>query len=367
MASDPGFDARKLILCAQTAPVDAGPFITMGIVRATDPVTGASDVTFHRMIIQGPDEMGIFAMPGARHIGNFIKKAEQAGKPLHITVSIGNDPAVQISAGFTAPMTPEAYDELNVAGGLRGRPVELVKALTVDETAIANSEFVIEGMVMPGLRVKEDREKGQGRSMAEFTGYTGPAFNVNVVKITAITHRENPISQICIGNSEEHVSMAGIPAEAGILHVCERAMPGRVINAYAATAGGGKFMSVLQFKKSSSNDDGEQRNAGMLALTAYREMKHVIVVDEDVNIFDMTDVMWAMNTRFQANLDMVLIPGARGHTGETSAQPYYDASIYDRGITCKAIFDCTVRYDQKSRYLRSQFMELDYKKWFPGL
>ena len=223
-------------------------------------------------------------------------------------------------------------------------------------------------MMMPNVRVMEDREHGKGRSMAEFTGYTGRAFSVNQVKVTAVTHRRDPIMQVCIGNSEEHVSMAGIPAEAGILGMLENALPGLVTNVYAPSAGGGKFMAVLQVKKRSSKDDGLQRQAATLAFCAYNELKHVIVVDDDVDIFDMTDVLWAMNTRFQADLDLVKIQGTRGHTGEPSASPQYDPSRYDRGITCKAIFDCTVRYDLKEKFERSVFMDAaDPKKFFPNL
>ncbi len=368
LATDPDFDCRRLLMATQNAPNDAGPYVTMGIVRATDPETGESDVTFHRMLIQGRDEMTIFATPGVRHIGTFFEKAEKMGKPLHITVSIGNDPAVQIGAGCAPPVTPIGYDELGVGGALRGQPVELVKAITVNETAIANSEYVIEGMMMPNVRVMEDREHGKGRSMAEFTGYTGRAFSVNQVKVTAVTHRRDPIMQVCIGNSEEHVSMAGIPAEAGILGMLENALPGLVTNVYAPSAGGGKFMAVLQVKKRSSKDDGLQRQAATMAFCAYNELKHVIVVDDDVDIFDMTDVLWAMNTRFQADLDLVKIQGTRGHTGEPSASPQYDPSRYDRGITCKAIFDCTVRYDLKEKFERSVFMDAaDPQKFFPNL
>jgi 4-hydroxy-3-polyprenylbenzoate decarboxylase len=202
--------------------------------------------------------------------------------------------------------------------------------------------------------------------MAEFAGYTGPALDVPVIKVTAVTHRKNPIMQVCLGNSDEHVAMAGIPAAAGILSACEKAIPGRVADCYCPSAGGGKFMAVMQCSRN-EGDDGEQINAALLALASYRELKHVILVDMDVDIYDMSDVMWALNTRFQANLDIVTIGNAKGHPAELSAQPFNDPSIYTRGITCKAIFDCTVKSALRSKYERSQFMDLDYKKWFPDL
>lgn len=136
--------------------------------------------------------------------------------------------------------------------------------------------------------------------MPEFPGYTGPASDQCwMIKVTAVTHRKNPIMQTCIGPSEEHVSMAGIPTEASIYGMVEKAMPGRLQNVYCASPGGGKYMAVLQFKKLTASDEGRQRQAALLAFSAFSELKHVFLVDEDVDCFDMNDVLWAMNTRFQ--------------------------------------------------------------------
>lgn len=119
--------------------------------------------------------------------------------------------------------------------------------------------------------------------------------------------------QTCIGPSEEHVSMAGIPTEASIYGMVERAMPGKLQNVYCASSGGGKYMAVLQIKKSVPSDEGRQRQAALLAFSAFSELKHVFLVDEDVDCFDMNDVLWAMNTRFQGDADIITIPGVRCH------------------------------------------------------
>ena len=155
------------------------------------------------------------------------ERAEQLGQKLPISISIGVDPAIEIGSCFEPPTTPLGYDELAVAGALRGKPVELCKCLTVNERAIANAEYVIEGEVIPGVRVQEDQNSHTGYAMPEFPGYTGPASsNCWLIKVKAVTHRENPIMQTCIGPSEEHVSMAGIPTEASIYGMVEKAMPG---------------------------------------------------------------------------------------------------------------------------------------------
>ncbi len=363
---DPDFDLRTLMPAPTNTPDDAGPYITLGMCYATHPDTGVNDVTIHRLCVQGKDELSIFFTPGARHIGAMAERAEELGQTLPISVSIGVDPAIEVSSCFEPPTTPLGYDELSIAGALRGKAVELCNCLTVNQRAIANAEYVIEGEVIPGVRVQEDQNSHTGYAMPEFPGYTGPASNQCwLIKVKAVTHRKNPIMQTCIGPSEEHVSMAGIPTEASIIDMVDKAMPGRLLNVYCASAGGGKFMAVLQFKKTVASDEGRQRQAALLAFSAFSELKHIFLVDEDVDPFDISDVIWAMNTRFQGDADIITIPGVRCHPLDPSNDPANSNSIRDHGIACKTIFDCTVPFDQKDRFRRSRFMEVDPSHWVP--
>lgn len=363
-ATDPDFDLYKLVPAPTNTPDDAGPYITLGMCYATHPDTGRSDVTIHRLCIQGKDELSIFFTPGARHIGAMAERAEELGQKLPISISIGVDPAIEIGSCFEPPTTPLGYDELSVAGALRGEAVKLCSCLTVKERAIANAEYVIEGEVIPHVRVQEDQNSHTGYAMPEFPGYTGPASSQCwLIKVRAVTHRKNPIMQTCIGPSEEHVSMAGIPTEASIYGMIEKAMPGRLENVYCPSAGGGKYMAVLQFKKLSPSDEGRQRQAALLAFSAFSELKNVFLVDEDVDCFDMNDVLWAMNTRFQGDADIITIPGVRCHPLDPSNDPSCSPGIRDRGIACKTIFDCTVPFDQKERFKRARFMETDPNHW----
>lgn len=359
-ATDPGFDLRTLVPAPTNTPDDAGPYLTLGHCYASDPETGESDMTIHRLCIQGPDRMTMFLTPGARHIEVFRQKAEAAGKPLPISISIGLDPAISLATSFEPPTTPLGFDELKVAGGLRGRPVDLVECLTIPQRAIAHAEFVIEGELLPGVRMAEDSNTHSGYAMPEFPGYTGPAVReLPVIRITAVTHRLRPIMQTCIGPSEEHVSLAGIPTEASILQTIERAMPGRLLNVYAHPSGGGKYLAVLQFKKSQPSDEGRQRQAGLLAFAAFPELKHALIVDEDVDPFDTNDVLWALNTRYQGDIDTVFLPGFRCHPLDPSESPLYNPSLRDAGITCKTIFDCTVPWSLKREFQRARFLEVD--------
>ena len=367
LATDPDFDIRKLVPAPTNTEEDAGPYITLGMCYASDPETGISDVTIHRLCLQSKDEISMYFVPGARHLEVFRQKAEAAGKPLPISLSIGVDPAIEIAACFEPPTTPLGYNELAAAGGIRGESVKLTPCLTIRENCIANAEYVIEGELIPGVRCREDQNTDSGKAMPEFPGYTGPANpSIPVIKVKAVTTRKNPIMQTCIGPSEEHVSMAGIPTEASIMSMINRAMPGRLLNVYCPSCGGGKYVAVLQFKKSVPSDEGRQRQAALLAFSAFSELKHVFLVDEDVDCFDMSDVMWAMTTRLQADIDMIPIPGVRCHPLDPSNHPSISPFIRDVGITCKAIFDCTVPFDQKARFQRSKFKDVDPAHWIGG-
>lgn len=366
LATDEGFDIRKLIPAPTNTPEDAGPYVTLGMCYASDVETGESDVTIHRLCLQSKDEISMFFTPGARHLGAFREKAEALGKPLPISISIGVDPAIEIASCFEPPTTPLGFNELSIAGAIRGKAVELAPCVTIDEKCIANAEYVIEGELLVGARVREDQNSNTGKAMPEFPGYTGPAnAELPVIKVKAVTHRVNPIMQTCIGPSEEHVSMAGIPTEASILDMVERAMPVRVQNVYAHSSGGGKFIAVIQFKKTVPSDEGRQRQAALLAFSAFPELKQVILVDEDVDIFDTNDVLWAMTTRMQADVDIVTIPGVRCHPLDPSNDPACSWSIRDHGIACKTIYDATVPFNQKARFQRAKFMEVDVKKFLP--
>ncbi len=367
LADEADFDIRKLIPAPTNTEEDAGPYITMGLCYGTDPETGTSDITIHRLCLQSKDEISMYFVPG-RHLDAMRQKYEKAGKPMPISISIGVDPAIEIAACFEAPTTPYGFNELAIAGGLRKEAVQLVQCKTINEKALARAEYVVEGELLPNVRIREDINTDTGKAMPEFPGYTGPSKpELPVIKVKAVTHRLNPIMQSCIGPSEEHVNMAGLPTEASILTMVEKALPGNVKNVYAHCSGGGKYLAVIQFVKKAPPDEGRQRQAALLAFSAFSELKHVILVDDDVDIFDTNDVLWAMTTRMQADVDIIPIPGVRCHPLDPSNDPDFDPSIRDHGIACKCIFDATVPFGMKDRFHRCKFMEVDPAKWAPEL
>ena len=360
---DKDIDIMKLLPAPTNTPLDAGPYFTMGLIRAQDPDTGEADVTIHRLCVQGPDRLSIYFVPG-RHIDQFRIKAEKAGKPLPISINIGLDPAVYLAACFEPPTTPLGFDELSVAGGLRGRPVELAQCVSVDAKGLARAEIVIEGEILPDERIREDIKRNTGFAMPEFPGYLGPAKeHVPVIRVTAVTHRRNPIMQTIVGPGLEHTSLVGIPTEASILNLVEKGMPGKLLNVYAHEAGGGKYLAILQIRKSSAADEGRQRQAALMAFAAFSELKHVILVDEDVDIFDTNDVLWAMTTRYQGDVSTAFIPGVRCHPLDPSQSPAFSHSIGESGVSCKTIFDCTVPYRLKDQFKRAPFAHVDLDRF----
>ena len=278
------------------------------------------------------------------------------------------DPAIYVATSFEAPTTPLGFDELTIGGGLRGRPVELVECVTQPAAkAIARAEIVLEGELLPGVRVPtRTSSPGCGLAMPEFPGYIGLAqHNLVVCGSPGITMRKDPILQVLVGPGEEHVTLSGLPTEASIYRLVEDAIPGFLQNVYCHSGGGGKYLAILQIKKRLPTDEGRQRQAAIVAFAAFSELKHVILVDEDVDLYDSTDVMWAMTTRYQGDVSTIFIPGVKCHTLDPSATPEFNPMLRDSSISCKTIFDCTVPYALKERFERSPFVDVDLAKFLP--
>ena len=164
-------------------------------------------------------------LAAGRHIEVFRQKAEAAGKPLPITINMGLDPAIYIGACFEAPTTPFGYNELGVAGALRQRPVELVQGVSVPEKAIARAEIVIEGELLPACASERISTPIAATRCRNF-GYCGGANpSLPVIKVKAVTMRNNAILQTR-GTGEEHTTLAGLPTEASIWNAVEAAIPG---------------------------------------------------------------------------------------------------------------------------------------------
>ncbi len=278
------------------APGDGGPFITAGVTVGRDPETGVQNLSYQRMHIKEKARMGIMINEW-RHMRGFLDKAETAGKPLPVAVAIGLDPALMIAAGFRYE-----GDETDIAGSIRGCPIETIKCVTCDIRVPAHAEYVIEGEIIPGVRENEG-------PLAEFTGHYGLLWNSPVFTVKAITHRKNPIWQTLNGASFEHINLGNVLPREPILKKFTKYVSKNVTAVHIPPYGSG-FMAIIQLKKT---NEGEPKNVAMAAMTTYVNIKNVIVVDTDVDIHSAADVLWAVSNRVNPREDIFIIPNAQGH------------------------------------------------------
>jgi UbiD family decarboxylase len=258
---------------------DAGAYITAGIVIAHDPRTGRRNVSINRMQLKGPRTMGIRMMP-PQQLGIIQSHAEADSQPLPIAVAIGNYPLDLLAAATTLPF---GDDELELAGALRGAPVPMTRGVSVDLDVPALAELVLEGYVEPGVREPEG-------PFGDFLQFYVPVMDNHVFRLTAVTHRTDPILQAIHAGSREDVNLLGISREAQVSAAV--ALTGaRVCGVRLLPTILGCAISIEQ------KYQGEAKNVGMAALGAYRWLKYCIVVDHDVNVDELDDVWWAVTTR----------------------------------------------------------------------
>ncbi len=320
------------------SPLDAGPFITAGVVIARDPEAGRHNLSYNRMQIYGPDRTGI-SMNLWRHIKAFFDKIEPQGTNLPFCVAIGPDPVVMMAAAFRYD-----GDEYEIAGALRGAPIPVVRALTCDVMVPASSEIVLEGEVLAGVREMEG-------PMAEFTGHYSGADPKHVARITAITHRARPIFQTMNGGGYEHVSVGNMITREPLLERFVRHISRRVKAVHLPPYAAG-FTAIISLE---NPEPGEARNVALAAMAGHVNFKTVIVVDADVDIFDPADVMWALGTRVRWDADVVPIPGAHGN----ELDPAADA----QGVVCKAVIDATLPAEARSRYVKVAYPPVDLESY----
>jgi 2,5-furandicarboxylate decarboxylase 1 len=225
----------------------------------------------------------------------FAQRALEAGRACPISISIGTHPFEIMGAGFRAPL---GVEELGIAGGIRGAPVELTSCETIDMPCIAGAEFVLEGEILPtGWTWPEGR-------FGEFTRLMGGLHWNPIVRIKAIAHRRDPIyyslhmpwENIWLGAPTRYTGLRAALRNAGV----------QVKDINVTVGGCTMWHAVISIKEQS----GEGKNALLAALSAM-DFKHVVVVDDDIDVWNATDVEWAIATRVQGDRDVIVIPGAR--------------------------------------------------------
>src|SRR5271157_2792328 len=296
---------------------DAGPYITAGVLVAKNPSTGIRNLSIHRFQILDKDKLGMLILP--RHLWHFYRMAEAEQKPLDVAIAIGLDPILLLAS---QAITPLGVDECTIASALYKKPLELVKCETVDLEVPAHAEIVLEGRIMPNVREVEG-------PFGEYPKYYGPATPKPVVQLTTVTTRKNPIYQTIVPATMEHMLLGSIPREGGLLQVIRNAVPNTC--AVHLTPGGTcRYHVVVSIDK---QNEGEAKNVMFAAFSSSQEIKRVVVVDKDVDIFDPVDVEWAIATRCQAGTDVVIVRRAFGNKLDPSS---------DDGISDKMGIDATI-------------------------
>lgn len=281
---------------------DAAPFITTGVVLCTDPETGRRGMGIHRIMVKGGRRLGILlANPP---VSRFLANAEAQGRPLDVAIALGLEPATLLASVVrVGPLVP---DKMAVAGGLRGAPVELVRAQTVAVDVPARAEIVIEGRVLPGVRETEG-------PFGENTGYYFANLSP-VIEVSAITHRDNFIYPGLCPWSADVDALLSLAAGTELLGQLREHVAGVVdLELTPGTAG---FSAVVSVRNCPRH---EVRRLIMLALNLDKRLKMITVVDDDVDVRDAREVGWAMATRMQPDRDTVLIDGTEGYVIDPSS------------------------------------------------
>ena len=300
-------------------PGDAGRYLTAGMLVARDPDTGVETEGYHRFQLKGPNRMGV-SLHSRRRMFEYQRRAEAKGQALPCAIALGLHPLV--SMGSLAYPPPDV-GKFEVVGGLFGEPLEVAACATIDLDVPAAAEIVIEGEILPGHREPEG-------PFGEFTGYFSRRSTEHVFVARALAVRERPWFQsIGSGRAGDHITTLGLIREAEIMNALARVIP-NVKAVHVPLSGTSSFTAYVSIKQ---GRPGEAKHVIPIALGVDHYLKLVIVVDDDIDVFDEADVMWAVATRMQPDRDLVVISGSLG--------ALLDPSADERGVTAKLGIDAT--------------------------
>jgi 2,5-furandicarboxylate decarboxylase 1 len=321
---------------------DGGPMITAGVVIAKDPELGINS-GIYRFIVKEKALTGIdIVTPNNMRL--FAQRAFERKEPLPISISIGTHPFEIAGSGFRAPL---GVDEMGIAGGLRGEAVQLAPCSTIDVPYIADAEIVLEAEILPtGWTWPEGR-------FGEFTRLMGGLHWNPLVRIKAIAMRKDAV-YYNLHMPWENTWLAAPTRYTAIRQALKTAnVDVKEIN---VTLGGCAFWhAVISIKKGAA---GDGKNA-LLAALSVMDLKHVVVVDDDIDLNNPMDVEWAIATRVQGDKDIMIIPGAR-------AKPLDPSLLQGAGVVpigAKVGIDATIpEHIPKEHYERITYAYADTAK-----
>jgi 2,5-furandicarboxylate decarboxylase 1 len=321
-------DLMSLPIC-RYFPEDGGRYISSGIIISE--YNGKKNVSFHRMMIMDRDRIAVRLVP--RHLYRMYSEAKEKGEELKIAICIGARPEVLLAA---ATSTAYETDELTIASSLckktSGSPLKVGKT---DNGLIIPSEcdYVFEAKI-----TFDETEEGP---FVDITGTYDYVRMQPIIKVEKIWANKNPYFHFILPGGNEHYLFMGLPREPMMYISVRNKVPG--IKDVRLTEGGCCWLNGVVSIKKVNEDDG--RVAALAALDGHKSMKNVIVVDDDVDIFDDKQVEWAVATRFQATR-LITVPNSKGSSLDPSA---------DDSITCKVGIDATIPLDRdKAAYIKAK-------------
>lgn len=274
---------------------DAGPYITGGIVIAKDPETSVQNLSYHRLQMLDNDELNLRITPG-HHLSVYFDKVEKIGKPLEIAVLIGNSPSIMLAASSNIPLE---WDEVQFASSLQCSPVKLIPCETVNLNVPIDTEIVIEGEILPGIRKPEG-------PFGDLLGNYTPIMDNHRIKVKAVTMKETPIHYTILPGNAEDIILLGVPIAVAIYKEVRKVIP----TVKDVVCWPSLFNCIIQVDKIW---EGQAKQAALAAFgTNMQWMKYCIVVDTDVDIYDVNDISWALASRCRPEKDIIIIPNIAG-------------------------------------------------------
>ena len=311
-------------------PKDKGKYITAGIVIAKDPDTGLTNASIHRMLVHSDTELGIRIVP--RQLYTYYKRAEELGKPLEVAIAIGLNPSTLLASTTSIPISE---NELEVANTFQDGNLTLVKCESVDIEA-PECEILLEGRILPNVR------KSEG-PFVDLTDTYDKIRDEPVIELSRMHYKDDPYYHAILPAGNEHKLLQGLPQEPRIYNSVKNTLP--TVQNVVLTEGGCCWLhAVVSIKKQT---EGDAKNVMMAALSAHPSLKHCVIVDEDINIFDPVDVEYAISTRVKGDDDIFIIPKARG----SSLDPVAEID----GTTTKIGVDATKSFHNLDDYERVSF------------
>lgn len=277
---------------------DAGPYLTAGVCIVPSPPGedwGVNAATL-RLQYRGPDEFGLFMVPG-RHTDTYFQAYEERGEDMPMAVVLGHHPTFHFGCQTLHAID---VDEYEVVGGVRESPLPLTEAATLADVPIpADAEIVVEGNVKAGERVQEG-------PFGEYMGYYGEASDDHhLLEVSAVNRREDAIFHDIMPGHADHQNIGAIPLEGRIYDSVKGAVSS-VEAVHLPISGNGRNHCYVSIDK---REPGQGKRALLAALAPYNLVKHVVVVDDDVDIFDDSEVWWAISSRTQWDEDVVIESG----------------------------------------------------------